>query len=169
MSRRHQANSVVELPLLIFVAFAVLFFPLAGLATFASRAAFFYSATKSACLAASRQPSFSEARIAALSSIASASSAFSGLKLKDCQVSILTRALATNSVQESFSALPADTIDTQKDFYFIRIVGTASVAPLLPVQSTFGTGLSSIPGLCRPFEYRASTELLAEHPIGLSF
>jgi hypothetical protein len=165
--RREEGNSLVELPVLLFVVFVVLAFPLTGLATLSYRAALFFIATRSACVEASRARSFTDAQTAAQATVTSGCSAFNGVLLKNCQVSIVTRDVLTGAEHVSEAVLPADTIDTLKHVYFIRVATDARLSPLLPAEHTY-LGLS-IPGLTKQFNFSAASELFAERPIGLAF
>ncbi len=167
LPNRNHGSSILEFSMALFVGIILLVIPLTGLASFCFRAAIFLAATKTATMAASRARSFSNAKSAAQSSLLLGCASFPGIKLTSTQMSIISRDMSTGASLQFFSALPAEAIDAQKHMYFTRVVANASIVPLFPQQGSF-TGIS-ITGLTQPFNYNVATELLTEHPIGLSF
>lgn len=162
-----KGNSIAEMPLLILMALVVIGIPFIGMSTLALRAAFMYSNVKSACAIASRSTSFNEAKSKAESSLSSGCAAFNGVKLEDCQISIITKVMATGSERESFTTIPPESLDTEHNLYLIRVKASAAISPLVQISTAFCGG--NVPGLTEPYMLTVRSEAFAERPKGLSF
>jgi hypothetical protein len=165
--RPQKGSSIIELPVLLFVAFVILGFPLAGLATLTYRAALFHAIVRNACVEAARARSFTSAQNVARASLSSGCSMFTDLGLGQCKVSIVTKDVSTNAESESFRPLAKDSIAPDKNLYFIKVDVNGSIAPVIETRTAPG-GLSS-PGYTEPYNLSASMKLFAERPMGLAY
>ncbi len=177
---RHRGNSMVELPLALWLILVCLAFPLIMLATMAIRYGFFWNAAREAAQNAAKCQTFlaNDASAGLISSVNTArfwavksAQAFSGITLgpipgSGCQVFILYTDLGGTSGNQPADTPLATAADPLNNVYTIQVQLSGSFDPLLPMPGgILGVG---VPGLTSPAPVMVLSTAGAEVPQGLN-
>ncbi|MBK7838271.1 MAG: hypothetical protein IPP97_08505 [Candidatus Obscuribacter sp.] len=170
-TKRTRERGVVtaELPIVLWIVFIVLAFPLMDMATAVLRIAFLYAGVHFASISAARTGSFAAPldgkRSATQESQAilnQVKNGFAGLSLQNVttQIVITDNSKLTVTRQSAPLAVPADsTVNT----YQIEVVADCSAAPLFLIPIPF-----AVAGLNTPLTVRLSARQYCENPQGLT-
>jgi len=168
--RSHRSDlgaALTELPIFLFFVFIVVALPLLGLATLAYRDALFAFAVKNAASEAAKAPSFHAAQAVAAAKVSQGCGPFTGITVRTCQVSIISKNLTTAVETEYTTALNPATIDSHSNLYFVKVTANGLITPMV-----MGVGTSfwsfPIPGFTAPYPLNASSQVFFERPKGLS-
>ncbi len=169
--RSNRGSTAAELPLMLWVVFMVLFFPLLDLAAVCLRSTFLYLAAHSATFEAARAKTFSVPVNGSPSAVQLASaqaqavaSSFSGITVNKVTVNIISTDVNTLSVARQSTPLttPADsTLNT----YQIEVAVQGSLSPFFNYGSRF---FGDIPGLTAPIKTTFVDRQFCENPQGLN-
>ena len=144
----------------LFVGFAL---PMICLASMLLRASFFYFAVRDTCYKAAKSQSFTQAQTNANAAWTADVAAWTGLSGTQT-TQIVVQSLSTNN--QTTSTVPLATVDTQNNLYFIKIIGTGTISPLVAMTAPpFGL---NIPGLTAPYNLTMIDQKYAENPNGLT-
>jgi hypothetical protein len=152
--RSRRANFVVELPLVLWVAFVLLLFPMISLVSMSYRAIIVFFATRDAAYQAAKARTYTQAVTVANTAVNNALQNNPGISVSSKSTKIVTKAISGGIPTYSSSTLT--TVDTTSNLYFLQETVQATVNATFPVP----LAPSSYP---ISFSY----EVYAENPQGL--
>lgn len=168
--RRHSrsafGSSIAEMPVVLWAIFIALLFPLAILTSMGYRASIVYFATDAACRKASKAPSFTEAQTRAATTMTADLAAFPGISNVVPSLSIKIKSLTSGSYTTSTTVLPAGSVNTSANIYFVILGVDADIDPLVHFAGGF-MGLN-VPGLTGPYTLHFASQAYVENPNGLT-
>lgn len=168
--KRSKGSVIAELPVVLWVLFIVIVFPLIDLATAFLRVTFLYAGVHLASISAARANTFSlpldgkpSATDEANSKLTQIKSAFSGLNVQDVKTEILitnndTQVLSSSSVPLTKQA------DVALNSYQIQVSATCSADPLITIPIPL-----PVAGLNTPMTFNLNARQYCENPQGLSY
>lgn len=169
-SRKNSGSAMVELPIGIIIAIAIMFLPMLSLATLSLRLTLLNVAVQSAVQSAAKAVTYEQDTPAGLSAknIAqekfatqvSATNGLSGSTL-DVHMLVVNRQSAQITRQVPKLATPADTF---RFVYQIEATGFSQVQPLISGNREF---FGDLPGFTVPLTLKCTARQLVENPQGL--
>lgn len=169
-NRRHSrsavGSSIAEMPVVLWAIFVGLLFPLAIMTSMGYRASVVFFATDAACRKASKAPSFTEAKARAAATMTTDLAPFPGISNVVPALSIKVKALSSGSYTTSTTVLPAGSVNTSQNIYFVILGVDADIDPLVHFAGGF-MGLN-IPGLTGPYTLHFTSQAYVENPNGLT-
>lgn len=169
--RRKSGHFIAEVPVVLWFAIFLMFFPLLDLMAITIRTSYLFMAANNAAKAASRARSFSTsingyptANALANSAAQATVASFGGVQIPSVETTIVVTNVSSKAVTRSTSPLttPADSI---ANTYQIEVKLNGVIQPLIPYNaSLFG----NIPGLTAPINLTVTDTHYAENPQGLS-
>jgi Flp pilus assembly protein TadG len=169
-SLRNERGSIAELPVVLWVLFSLLVFPLLDLAAIGLRTAQVSMAAQRACAMASRANSFHEqlngnrsAMEVAQAEADNLAKNYGGVRITKVKTSILVTKVDTHQVTVHDDALaqPANTAD---NIYQIKVAVSAEADPLITIPYL----PVSVAGMTEPLKITFSDQQYAECPQGLN-
>ena len=169
--RTGRGHTIAELGPSMFIAFCILVFPLATLASIGTKFTFMYLATENAARMAGRCKTFQQNSSAYQTSATNLAKqlmdtwkkSFSGMEITSVNVSILQCNVTSKKITKFTS--PLGTVDPVNNVYSINVETNGAVEPLFRGS---GGWFGNIPGLSAPFPVRVSCSAAAENPPGLT-
>lgn len=167
--RRKKASVAAELPLVLWVLFMVIGFPLLNLSAAFLRVTFLYAGIHFASFSAARANTFltpidgkPSAVAEGNAKLAQVKAAFSGLDVQNIKTEILVTNV--NTLATTSSALPlSKPADQSVNTYQIQITADCLGAPLLPIPTPV-----PIAGVSKPIVFTLSARQYCENPQGLT-
>lgn len=165
-----RGNTIVELPIVLWVILFMLFFPMINYATIAIRAAFVFNACQTAALTACKARSYDtsttsdpSAKQLAQDTAKAAIDVCSGVKLNSTLTEIVTTRISDKqkTVQQNKLTAPPN---TAANTYQLQVTLDTSIDPLMPVDSQI---LGSIPGISAPYNLKVIQRHYVENTQGL--
>jgi hypothetical protein len=164
MIRRNTKGSLLaEYPAVLWMLFIGIAIPMILIASCGYRALLFYFAVRDSCYKAAKAPSFSQAQTSATTTFNTEVAAWNGISGTE-SIFIVTKPLNGNPPTISNTKLPANTVNTNLNIYFIREIGNGSIQPLVSGGTYMGM---TIPGLTGPFPLQIKYDTYVENPSGL--
>jgi hypothetical protein len=164
MIRRNSKGSLLaEYPAVLWMLFIGIAIPMILIASCAYRGLLFYFAVRDSCYKAAKAPSFSQAQASATTTFNIEVAGWHGISGTET-IFIMTKPLNGNPPTISSTKLPANTVNTNLNIYFIREIGNGSIQPLLSTGAFMGL---NIPGLSGPFPIQIKYDTYVENPSGL--
>lgn len=168
-SRNRQGSFVAELPLVLWVLFMVIGFPLLNLSAAFLRISFLYAGVHMASISAARANTFlnpvdgkPSACAETLTKLAQTKASFDGIDIQNIKTEIVITHIDTMkiSVVDAPLTKPAD---SSVNTYQIQVTAECSAAPLLPIPSPV-----PIAGVTKPLVFMLSARQFCENPQGLT-
>ncbi|HEY9786733.1 MAG TPA: hypothetical protein V6D17_15125 [Candidatus Obscuribacterales bacterium] len=163
-ANRRRGYQLAEVPAGLILLILGIFIPLLIISSITYRVSLLWFATRDSCLKAAKAPTFTEANNRAQTNFNRNIAGFPGIS-GTATIQIMIKPLSGGPPTFSSTALPASSIDTNNNIYFIRETANGTLNPLVQMSSYFG---KSIPGLTGPFNVQTRFEALVESPNGLS-
>lgn len=168
--KRFKGSMIAELPLVLWVLFIVIIFPLIDLGTAFLRVTFLYAGVHLSSIAAARANTFlvpldgkPSAINEANSKLTQVKSAFSGLDVQDVKTEIIITNNDTQAV--SFSSVPlTKQADVAMNSYQIQVSAVCSADPLITIPLPL-----AVAGLNAPLVFNMNARQYCENPQGLSY
>lgn len=168
--RTQRGNSLLELPVGLWLALIVFVLPCICYATAAYRLAFLHESANRACVAAARQGTFTQAKQTATDTFNGEIHTFNGISNTQIQVGAVAQPLpnadGTRQGQAIESSGPFSKVDTTKYSYYIKVWVAADVDPLVKFGPDGLLGLK-FPGLTAPIHWEPTNSAFVEYPQGL--
>jgi hypothetical protein len=164
--RRHSGTTMAELPVVLWVLFVFLLFPLLIFASIGYRASILFFSADSASKKAAKSPTYTDATTRAAAVLTVSLAPFTGIAASAPVISVMVKPIAGGAPTIYTTKLAPGSIDTSKNLYFVMSKVDADLAPL--VQFSGGWMGMNIPGLTGPFHLTVNTQAYAENPSGLS-
>lgn len=169
-NRRESGSSLLEIPLVLWVMFGLLFVPMLALASITLRGAILDSVVRDAAHVASKARTFATntdeglcAREAATNTVNEKLAAFPGLTANSVDTAILTTNIASGAITRSNIALTS--VDSSRNIYQVETTVRATVDPLLGGNAAvFGP----IPGFTTPMSVSHQSREMFENTQGLT-
>jgi hypothetical protein len=168
--KRSRGAVIAELPLVLWVLFIVIVFPLLDLCTAFLRVTFLYAGVHLASISAARANTFSlplddkpSAIDEATRKLTQIKSAFSGLNVENVKTEILITNNDTQAISSSSVPLTKQA-DVAINSYQIQVSATCSAAPLITIPIPL-----PVAGLNTPMTFNLSARQYSENPQGLSY
>jgi hypothetical protein len=158
--RKLSGQVIAETPLVLYVLFFLLAFPMIAMGSFLLRSVLFYFSVRESINRAGRAPTFTQAQSNAATVFANDTwYATSGTE----QIRIVIQNIANGGNTYSTTKLGYGTIDISKNMYLIQGIAQANITPLIPVN-LFGV---NVPGLTGPYPLTITAQTYSEYPNGL--
>jgi hypothetical protein len=165
--RRNTGTSMAELPVILFILFVGLLFPLVIYSSIGYRGSILYFAADSAAKKAAKSATYTDASTRAGAVLSTCLGPFNGIAVTaPPAISVMAKPIAGGAPTIYTSKLASGSIDTTKNLYFIMSKVDADLSPL--VQFGGGWMGMNIPGLTGPFHLTINTQAYSENPTGLS-
>jgi hypothetical protein len=164
--RRPSGTALAELPLVLWILFVFLLFPLLILASLGYRSCVLYFACDSAVKKAAKSATFTDATTRDAAVLTTTLGPFTGITAAAPVMSIMVKPIAGGAPTIYTAKLAPGSVDTSKSLYFVMSKVEADLSPL--VQFSGGWMGMSIPGLTGSFHLTVNTQSYAENPSGLS-
>ena len=170
-SRRSQrGSSLLELPLMLWVMFGLLFVPMLALASITLRGSVMDSVVRDAAHVASKARTFAAntpeglgAREAATATVTDRLSAFPGITASAVDATILITNISSGVITRSNTPLVA--VDSSRNIYQIETTVRGTVAPLLGGNAAI---FGNVPGFTTPIQVSHNAREMCENPQGLT-
>ncbi len=168
--RDSRGSTLVELPVMLWLLFIVLFIPMLGLASITLRGALMDSVVRDAVHVASKSLTFAtssadgpSATQAAQDTLTNRLSAFPGITASSVESRIVITEISSGTITRS--TVPLATVDSSKFIYQLETTARGQIDPLIRGnQAIFG----SIPGLSTPMSLEYTAREMFENPQGLN-
>jgi hypothetical protein len=167
--RRSRGSVIAELPMVLWILFMVICFPMLNLATAFFRVSFLYAGVHFASISAARSASYlapvdgkPSAVNEAVAKLNLLKNSFAGLDVQN----IKTEIVVTNNdtlAMSNYNAPLAKPADQSVNSYQIQVSATCSGQPLVVVPSPF-----SIAGVNAPLVFNLQAKQYCENPQGLN-
>lgn len=165
--RRNSGTSMAELPVVLWILFVGLLFPLLIYSSIGYRGSILYFAADSASKKAAKSATYTDASTRAGAVLSTILGPFSGIAVSaPPTISVMAKPIAGGAPTIYPGKVAAGAIDTTKYLYFVMSKVDADLSPL--VQFGGGWMGMNIPGLTGPFHLTINTQAYAENPTGLS-
>jgi hypothetical protein len=164
--RRPKGTAVTELPVVLWILFVFLLFPLLIFASIGYRGSILYFAADSAVKKAAKSPTFTDANTRDAAVLSTTLGPFSGIAAGAPVLSVMVKPIAGGNPTIYPGKLAPGSVDTSKNLYFVMSKVDADLSPLVQFNGSW-MGMS-IPGLTGPFHLTINTQSYAENPSGLS-
>lgn len=168
--RTQSGSSLLELPLMLWVMFALLFVPMVSLASITLRGAILDSVARDAAHVASKARTFATnttdgvcAKEAATTEVAQRLAPFPGITVTATDTRILTTDIASGTIIPSNTSLA--TVDSSRNIYQIETSLRGVVQPVLGGNSAI---FGNIPGFTTPLLVTHTAREMFENPQGLT-
>ncbi|HNH75674.1 MAG TPA: hypothetical protein PLF23_17945 [Candidatus Obscuribacter sp.] len=167
--RPGRGSLLAELPVVLWILFVVIAFPLLNLTAAFLRCSFLYAGIHMASFSAARAGSFlapvdghPSAVTEAQSKLQNAKNAFSGIDVENIKTEILITNIDTQSTVARLSPL-TDPADVSVNTYQIQVSARCSASPLVPIPSPI-----PIAGVSAPLVFDMTARQYCENPQGLT-
>lgn len=168
--RCSSGSTLLELPVMLWVLFIVLFIPMLCLASITLRGAIMDSIAREAAHVAAKARTFSAATTegpsaeeAASTTVTDRLSAFPGISASSVDTQIVLTEISTGTITRSDA--PLATVDTSKFIYQIETTVRGEIDPLVPGNpAIFG----NMPGLSAPMKVQYTSREMFENAQGLT-
>lgn len=168
--RKQRGSSLLELPLMLWVMFALLFVPMISLASITLRGAILDSVARDAAHVASKSRTYATntdegicAKEAAQTEVGQRLAPFTGIVASAVDTTILTTDITSGNVSRSNTALL--NVDSSRNIYQIETSVRGTVQPVLGGNlAIFG----NIPGFTTPLAVTHTAREMFENPQGLT-
>jgi hypothetical protein len=165
-SRSQSGTLMAELPLVLWILFVGLLFPLLIYSSIGYRGSILYFAADSASKRAAKAPTYTDATSDASTTLSTTLASFTGITTSTPTISVMAQPIAGGAPTIYPGKLPVGTVNTSQYIYFVMSHVDADLSPL--VQFNGGWMGMNIPGLTGPFHLTFNTQAYAENPTGLS-
>lgn len=169
LSRTCQGSSLLELPVVLWVLFVVLFLPMLGLASLTLRSSIMDTLARDAVHAAAKAHTFAtdstegpSAISLAESTVRNGLSSFPGISASDVDTQILAIDILSGAITRS--GAPLSEVDSSKFIYQLETSVRAQVDPVFPGNSAI---FGNVPGLSVPMNIQYTAREMFENAQGL--
>jgi hypothetical protein len=161
--RKQKGSLLAEYPAVLWMLLFGIALPMILLASIGYRGLLFYFAVRDSCYKAAKAASFSSAQTIDATAFNTEVAAWHGIGGTET-IFIVTKPLNGNAPSVSSTFLPAGSVNTNTNIYFIREIGNGTIQPLVSAGSLLGL---NIPGLSGPFPLQIKYDTYVENPSGL--